>query len=84
MKLGIFWMASMTLAWWGSAAQAQLKPAESSPVVLADLVAEAERVHPAIKAEAQMVESKRARIPQAKALPDPTVTVGWMGNIRPV
>jgi outer membrane protein, heavy metal efflux system len=50
---------------------------------LTDLLAEAERVHPAIKAEAQMVESKKARISQAKALPDPTVTVGWMGNITP-
>ena len=52
-------------------------------VRLADLLAEAERVHPAIKAEAQMIESKKARVPQAKALPDPTVGVGWMGNIRP-
>ena len=83
MKLGTFWIVSITLALWGSTAQAQLKPAESSPVALADLVAEAERVHPAVKAEAQMIESKKARIPQVKALPDPTVTVGWMGNIRP-
>ena len=55
----------------------------SDLIQLADLVSEAERVHPAIRAEAQMVESKRARIPQVKALPDPTVRVGWMGNIRP-
>ena len=48
---------------------------------LADLLAEAERVHPAIKAEAQMIESKRARVPQVKSLPDPTVGTGWMGNI---
>ena len=48
---------------------------------LADLLAEAERVHPAIKAEAQMIESKRARVPQVKSLPDPTVETGWMGNI---
>ena len=52
-------------------------------VRLADLLEEAERVHPSIKAEAQMVESKRARIPQVKSLPDPTVQMGWMGNIRP-
>jgi len=48
---------------------------------LADLLEEAERVHPAIKAQAQMIESKRARIPQVKSLPDPTVGTGWMGNI---
>src|SRR6516225_9239031 len=48
---------------------------------LADLLEEAERVHPAIKAQAQMIESKRARIPQVRSLPDPTVGAGWMGNI---
>jgi cobalt-zinc-cadmium efflux system outer membrane protein len=70
-------------------ATAELKAQQGQPAVtqdgvkLSDLLAEGERVHPAIKAEAQMVESKRARIPQAKALPDPTVKVGWMGNIWP-
>src|SRR5438093_693543 len=52
-------------------------------VTLPQLLAEAERVHPAIKAEVQMIEAKRSRIPQVKSLPDPTVQVGWMGNIRP-
>ena len=52
-------------------------------VRLADLLSEAERVHPSIRAEAQMVEARRAHIPQVKTLPDPTVTVGWMGNIWP-
>ena len=60
------------------------QPAQTSDLVrLGDLLAEAERVHPAIRAEEQMVQSKRARVPQAKALPDPTVSVGWMGNITP-
>ncbi len=57
--------------------------AATDVVKLADLLSEAERIHPAIKAEAQMVEARRARIPQVKSLPDPTVTVGWMGNIWP-
>ena len=52
-------------------------------VTLPQLLTEAERVHPAIKSEAQMIEAKRSRIPQVKSLPDPTVQVGWMGNIRP-
>ncbi len=73
----------MALALWGSTAQAQLKPAESSPVALADLVAEAERVNPAIQAQAKRVEALRLRVPQAKSLPDPQVSVGWAGNIRP-
>ncbi|MBZ5701606.1 MAG: TolC family protein [Acidobacteriia bacterium] len=65
----------------GSAAAAT--PAATESIQLADLVSEAERVHPAIKAEEQMIEAKRARVPQVKSLPDPTVSAGWMGNIRP-
>jgi cobalt-zinc-cadmium efflux system outer membrane protein len=62
----------------------QAQPSGTTEVVkLADLLTEAERVYPAIHAERQMVESKRARIPQVTSLPDPTVTVGWMGNITP-
>ncbi len=57
--------------------------ASPSAVQLADLQAEAERVHPAIQAAISRVSAKRARIPQAKALPDPTVSAGWMGNITP-
>lgn len=64
-------------------AQEAQSTARQEATKLADLLAEAERVHPAIKAEVQMVESKKARISQVKALPDPTVTVGWMGNITP-
>jgi cobalt-zinc-cadmium efflux system outer membrane protein len=64
-------------------AQETQTPATQEVVTLPELLAEAERAHPAIKAEAQMIESKKARIPQVKALPDPTVGVGWMGNIRP-
>jgi outer membrane protein TolC len=67
----------------GSRLEGQEAQAAATPVTLASLLAEAEQVHPAIKAEAQMIESKRARVPQVKSLPDPTVGVGWMGNIRP-
>jgi cobalt-zinc-cadmium efflux system outer membrane protein len=62
-------------------AQEAQSPASQDVTKLVDLLAEAERVHPAIKAEAQMIESKRARVPQVKSLPDPTVGTGWMGNI---
>lgn len=64
-------------------AQEASMPAAQEPVALAELLTEADRAHPAIKAEAQMVEAKQSRIPQVKSLPDPTVQVGWMGNIRP-
>jgi outer membrane protein, heavy metal efflux system len=64
-------------------AQEGQTPPVPEVVKLADLLTEAQRVHPSIKAEAEMIESKKARIPQVKSLPDPTVGVGWMGNIRP-
>src|ERR1700674_1911805 len=64
-------------------AQEAQMPAAQEVVTLRELLAEAERAHSAIKAEAQMIEAKRSRIPQVKSLPDPTVQVGWMGNIRP-
>ena len=64
-------------------AQEAQMPVTQEVVTLSELLAEAERAHPAIKAEAQMIEAKRSHIPQVKSLPDPTVQVGWMGNIRP-
>lgn len=64
------------------AASAQ-EPAREEPVKLGELVAEALRKHPAIEADLRMLEAKRARVPQARALPDPTVGVGWLGNIAP-
>jgi outer membrane protein TolC len=52
-------------------------------VTLAELLQEAEAKNPAILAASRRVEALRARVPQAKSLPDPTVSVGWMGNIVP-
>ncbi|MCL4523761.1 MAG: TolC family protein, partial [Acidobacteria bacterium] len=64
--------------------RAQEPPGESAPPVrLADLVAEAERNHPSIQAAARMVDAKRARVAQARALPDPQISVGYMGSLAP-
>lgn len=63
-----------------SASSGQASP---EPVKLADLLAEAERNHPALKAAARMVEAKQARVPQARALPDPQVSLGYMGDFAP-
>jgi outer membrane protein TolC len=57
--------------------------ASPEPVKLADLLAEAERNHPALKAAARMVEAKQARVPQARALPDPQLALGYMGDFAP-
>ena len=82
MKLRIFWMVPVAVLLSGGITQAQ-NATPQDVVRLADLLEEAERVHPSIKAEAQMIESKRSRVPQVMSLPDPTVQVGWMGNVRP-
>ena len=39
--------------------------------------------NPAIQSSAHTVSAQRAKAPQARAFPDPTFGVGWMGNIRP-
>ncbi len=50
---------------------------------LDELVAEALRRNPEIRAAELRVEALDARVPVAKALPDPTVSVGWMGKPVP-
>jgi len=67
----------------GKAAWAQQQATSAEVVKLADLVAEAERKHPAIHAAARMVQAKRARVPQARALPDPQLSIGYMGDPAP-
>jgi len=63
---------------------AQTKPSESpalTPLLLRDLVREALDRNPEIQAARRGVESKRVRIPQAKAWPDPMISVGYGGNV---
>jgi outer membrane protein, heavy metal efflux system len=50
---------------------------------LADLVQEALKNNPGVQNALRQVEALRHRVPQAKTLPDPTVSVGWAGNITP-
>jgi cobalt-zinc-cadmium efflux system outer membrane protein len=71
------------IALFSVAAYAQQPPAPAATVKLADLLAEAEQKSPAIRATAQAVAAKRARVPQARALPDPQLTIGYMGDPAP-
>lgn len=50
---------------------------------LEDVVREALQKNPAIISARHTVQAQRAKVPQAKSLPDPTFGVGWMGNIQP-
>lgn len=56
---------------------------KESFVLLPDLVAEALERNPEIAAAKRRLDAKRARIPQATALPDPMVSVTSMGNAVP-
>ncbi len=83
MKSTIRLAAVFTILVAAMVARAQEKTASTEPVKLADLVAEAERVHPAIQSAVKMIEAKRARVPQARALPDPQLSIGYMGDPAP-
>lgn len=55
-----------------------------SSVALKHLVEQALERNPEIKAMARSFDMMRARIPQAKALPEPMLEVGYLGNINPI
>ena len=69
------------------AAAAQAQAAEPAPPATAsdveELVREALEKNPAVQGAQHQVQAQRLRVPQAKAFPDPTLSVGWMGNITP-
>ncbi len=57
---------------------------EPQPAVqLAKLVQEALARNPEIQAARRAIEAKRARIPQARAWPDPRVSFSYAGNLPP-
>jgi cobalt-zinc-cadmium efflux system outer membrane protein len=57
---------------------------EGPPVSLKYLIEQALERNPEITAMARTFDMMRARIPQAKALPEPMLEVGYMGNIVPI
>jgi outer membrane protein, heavy metal efflux system len=54
-----------------------------APLALDDVVAEALEHNPDIAAMARSFDQMQARVPQAKAWPEPMLEVGSMGNILP-
>lgn len=50
---------------------------------LEDVIRDALAKNPALASAAHSVAAQRAKVRQAKALPDPSIGVGWMGNIQP-
>lgn len=78
-------MASVAFAADNQNAPPQAAPptALAETVALDDLVREAEAKNPAVQSASRRVQAMRHRIPQAKSLADPKLTVGWMGNATP-
>lgn len=66
------------------ASDVKVKPAATAPVLLNDLVTEALEQNPEIKAMQRSFDMMRARVPQAKALPEPMLSYGYMGNAVPL
>jgi len=54
-----------------------------TPITLAVLVQEALNRNPSVQSVFRQVQALRHRVPQARTLPDPTLSVGWAGNITP-
>jgi len=63
-------------------AQADQEPV-SQWLVLDDVVREALEKSPEAQSTLHTIRALQLRVPQAKALPDPTVAVGWAGNATP-
>ncbi len=64
----------------GNARADDVKPAAPGFVSLQTLVAEALEQNPEIKAMQRGFDMMRARVPQAKALPEPMLSYGYAGN----
>jgi cobalt-zinc-cadmium efflux system outer membrane protein len=80
----VLFLLSFTFALAGPFAEPVLAQDVPPPVtLLEELVAEALAKHPAIHAAAQRVAARRARVPQARALPDPQLMIGYMGRAVP-
>ena len=65
------------------AAKPTAPPEGAAPASLSKLVQEAIERNPEILAARRAVDAKRARIPQAGAWPDPTVSLSYAGNVLP-
>jgi cobalt-zinc-cadmium efflux system outer membrane protein len=77
--------AQQTPAEKGSAAASApaLSEASAEPVSLDGIVRDALANNSSVQSALHAYRAKLHRVPQAKALPDPKVAVGWMGNITP-
>src|SRR3974390_2536466 len=65
------------------ASQADGTGAPRETLQLDDLVRNALKRNPEAQSVEHGIKALESKVPQAKALPDPMVGVGWMGNLAP-
>jgi cobalt-zinc-cadmium efflux system outer membrane protein len=98
MRTPLLTLTSVLLLLGGAASAQQRKPAEvvaqtvapqstqaAQPTTITadELVRDALQHNSAVQSALHRVEALRHRVPQVKSLPDPKVSVGWMGNATP-
>ncbi|HYG99736.1 MAG TPA: TolC family protein [Terriglobales bacterium] len=66
-----------------SASQATQVPASAQVLTLEDVIREVQAQNPAITSAQRTVEAQRRRVVQSGALPDPSVSVSYMGSATP-
>ena len=64
-------------------ATATTRPDAPSVLSISGVISEALDKNPAVQSALHAVEAQKHKVPQAKSLPDPEVSVGWMGNLEP-
>src|SRR3974377_2085500 len=67
----------------GSGVQADGKSVSDGTLQLDQLVRNALERNPEAQSVEHGIKELEKKVPQAKALPDPMVGVGWMGNLTP-
>lgn len=73
----------VTAGFVGKSVPAEASQPVSEALALDDLVRLALENNPGVQSALRRVNALRRRRPQATSLPDPVVSVGWMGDIKP-
>lgn len=82
-KLTTLCLAFILCGEWNAWAQRPAPPVQHPVAALDELVSQALAHNPELLMLRREYDARRARVPQATAMPQPTVSVGWMGNIAP-
>src|SRR5512146_88054 len=83
---GVLCMAAEAVSQTNNTVTAQVAQSSNQPPLVLQLnqvVEEALRNNPAVQSALHTAQAERRRVPQAGSLPDPKLSLNWMGNITP-